>query len=52
MYRTRVDVDPDPEPSEVVEWAWVEQEKLRAAVRATPFAFSPWLVGQLGAWPA
>jgi len=52
VYSARVDVDPTPDPTEVVEWAWVEQDLLRVAVSATPFAFSPWLVGQLDAWPA
>ena len=52
VYAARVEVDPTPDPGEVVEWAWVDQDLLRVAVRATPFAFSPWLVGQLDAWPA
>jgi isopentenyl-diphosphate delta-isomerase len=52
VYLARVEVDPTPDPSEVVEWAWVAPNDLRAAVRATPFAFSPWLVGQLAGWPA
>jgi isopentenyl-diphosphate Delta-isomerase len=50
VYNARVEVDPDPDPSEVMEWAWVDQDLLRVAVRATPFVFSPWLVGQLDAW--
>lgn len=36
-----------PNPDEVAEWAWVEPSRLIESVRATPFAFSPWLVGQL-----
>ena len=52
VYLARVEVDPAPDPSEVAEWAWVEQDLLRVAARATPFAFSPWLVGQLDAWRA
>jgi isopentenyl-diphosphate delta-isomerase len=52
VYLARVQVDPTPDPSEVAEWAWIEQDLLRVAVRATPFAFSPWLVGQLDAWRA
>jgi len=52
VFLARVVVDPSPDPSEVVEWAWVAPDKLREAVRATPFAFSPWLVGQLEGWPA
>ena len=51
VYLSAVDTDPSPHPDEVVEWQWVEQDLLRIAVRATPFAFSPWLVGQLDAWP-
>ena len=51
VYLAGVDADPTPDPSEVVEWRWVDQDLLRVAVRATPFAFSPWLVGQLDAWP-
>ena len=35
-------------PAEVVEWAWVDWDDLVAAARATPFAFSPWAVSQLG----
>jgi isopentenyl-diphosphate delta-isomerase len=52
VYLARIGVDPMPDPREVVEWAWVEQDALRVAVRSTPFAFSPWLVGQLDAWPS
>ena len=51
VYVARVEVDPTPDAREVVEWVWVEQELLRSAVRGTPFVFSPWLVGQLDAWP-
>jgi isopentenyl-diphosphate delta-isomerase len=36
-------------PSEVVEYHWVAPAALRAAVAATPFAFSPWIVLQLEA---
>lgn len=39
--------DLDPDPAEIAEWAWVELADLRAAVARTPFAFSPWLNGQL-----
>lgn len=35
-----------PDPDEVAEWRWVEPERLLAGVRATPWAFSPWLVLQ------
>jgi isopentenyl-diphosphate delta-isomerase len=50
VFRTVVDADPQPDPDEVAEWEWVTPEHLRAAVDATPFAFSPWLVLQLGEW--
>lgn len=43
--------EPSPRPDEVAEWAWVEPQKLRLAVQATPFAYSPWLVEQLEQWP-
>lgn len=36
-----------PDPDEVAEWSWVHPALLRDAVRATPFAFSPWLGEQL-----
>lgn len=42
----------DANPLEVAEWAWVAPDALRAAVEATPFAFSPWLVLQLEQWKA
>lgn len=41
-----------PNPAEVVEWQWVEPERLLAGVRATPWAFSPWLVLQAEQLPA
>ena len=50
VYRAVVDGDPVPAPDEVAEWAWVAPGDLRAAVEATPFAFSPWLVLQLEQW--
>jgi isopentenyl-diphosphate delta-isomerase len=42
----RIDGPLDPRPSEVAEWQWVEPDDLRTGVRATPWAFSPWLVLQ------
>ncbi|GAA1182718.1 isopentenyl-diphosphate Delta-isomerase [Nesterenkonia xinjiangensis] len=39
--------DPRPHPDEVAELVWVRPEQLRAAVEATPWAFSPWLVLQV-----
>ncbi len=50
VFSTVVDRDPVPAPDEVAEWAWVAPAELRAAVEATPFAFSPWLVLQLEQW--
>jgi isopentenyl-diphosphate delta-isomerase len=46
----------DPSPDEVAETRWVTVDELRAAVAATPWALSPWLVEQMplldtaGAW--
>lgn len=34
-------------PDEVEEWHWAAPESFRAAVTATPFAFSPWISLQL-----
>ena len=36
-----------PDPTEVMDWRWAERSSVRQAVRATPFAFSPWLVRQV-----
>lgn len=43
--------NPQPDDSEVCEWQWVSPAKLETATTATPFAFSPWLVWQVEAWP-
>jgi len=51
VFRASVGGDPDPDPEEVDDWAWAEPEQLRAAVAATPFAFSPWLALQLAQSP-
>jgi isopentenyl-diphosphate Delta-isomerase len=50
VFTALADSDPAPAADEVAEWAWVEPAELRAAVSATPFAFSPWLGWQLTAW--
>jgi isopentenyl-diphosphate delta-isomerase len=50
VFRTTVSVDPEPAADEVAEWEWIHPEDLREAVEAAPFAFSPWLVLQLGEW--
>lgn len=39
---------PEPLPDEVDSFDWIEPAELFAAVDAAPFAFSPWLVEQLG----
>jgi isopentenyl-diphosphate delta-isomerase len=36
-----------PDPSEVMDWHWADPQSVWRAVRATPFAFSPWLVRQV-----
>lgn len=38
-----------PAPTEVSEWEWVDVRQLLSAVKATPWAFSPWLTLQLPA---
>jgi len=50
VFRATVSVDPRPALDEVAEWAWIHPDELRTAVEAAPFAFSPWLVLQLGEW--
>ncbi|MGE3192169.1 MAG: isopentenyl-diphosphate Delta-isomerase [Microbacteriaceae bacterium] len=52
VFRAVVDTDPQPADVEVAEWEWATPERVRAAVEATPFAFSPWLVLQLSEWTA
>lgn len=52
VFRAVVDTDPQPADDEVAEWEWATPEHVRAAVEATPFAFSPWLVLQLSEWTA
>ncbi|WP_144761926.1 isopentenyl-diphosphate Delta-isomerase [Curtobacterium sp. 9128] len=51
VFRAAVDRDPEPAPDEVAEWVWLSEDKLRAAVSAAPFAFSPWLGWQLTELP-
>lgn len=40
--------DLHPDPDEVAEYRWTDADDLRVAVRAAPWAFSPWLRLQLG----
>ena len=51
VFTAQATSEPRPRDDEVCEWAWVKPHDLMAAVRATPFAFSPWLVEQLEQWP-
>lgn len=46
VYTAFTDDEPDVNPNEVVDFRWVEPSALAAALRATPWAFSPWLVLQ------
>lgn len=46
VYVGRIDGALEPSPAEVAEWQWVEPDRLAQALRATPWAFSPWLVLQ------
>ncbi|RJT45128.1 isopentenyl-diphosphate Delta-isomerase [Rahnella woolbedingensis] len=39
---------PAPRGSEVMDFQWVKPEDLLSSVRTTPWAFSPWMVLQLG----
>ncbi len=36
-----------PRPGEVAEWSWTAPDALLTAVRAAPYAFSPWMREQL-----
>lgn len=47
VHVARIEGHPSPSPDEVVEWAWTRVDDLAAALRAAPFAFSPWLREQL-----
>jgi isopentenyl-diphosphate Delta-isomerase len=44
----RVTATVRPNPEEVVEHRWVPLRDVRAAVATAPWAFSPWMVAQLG----
>lgn len=46
--RLRGGRQPDPVVEEIDSLAWADPEAVIAAVDATPFAFSPWLVEELG----
>lgn len=49
VFRAHVAGDPTPAAGEVDDWAWADPAGFRAAVAATPFAFSPWLALQFAA---
>ncbi|HXR43200.1 MAG TPA: isopentenyl-diphosphate Delta-isomerase [Pseudolysinimonas sp.] len=51
VFTATATADPAPAADEVAEWAWVEPSRLRDAVAAAPFTWSPWLALQLAAWP-
>lgn len=46
VYTAVTDEAPMPNPAEVMELVWVAPGALAAAIAATPWAFSPWLVLQ------
>lgn len=46
VYVATVSAPPLPDPDEVAEAVWVAPAALATSVRATPWAFSPWLVLQ------
>lgn len=46
VYTARVDREPRLNPHEVLEARWVDPADLARSLRATPWAFSPWLVLQ------
>ncbi|AWB90295.1 isopentenyl-diphosphate Delta-isomerase [Homoserinimonas hongtaonis] len=50
VYRATVTSELAPSPDEIAEYRWVRPGALAEAVRAAPFAFSPWLVMQLEQW--
>nr|WP_246012469.1 isopentenyl-diphosphate Delta-isomerase [Myceligenerans xiligouense] len=46
VYEAITDDEPRPNPDEVAEARWSAPEALGVALRATPWAFSPWFVEQ------
>ncbi len=51
VYTAFTDDEPAPHPDEVVDFRWVEPAALATALRATPWAFTPWLVMQADQLP-
>ena len=47
VYLFETEDDPAPNPDEVDSFAWAPVRDVLAAVDATPFAFSPWMVEEL-----
>lgn len=47
VYIATAATDPLPRPDEVMDLEWVSPRDLLASARATPWAFSPWMVKQL-----
>jgi isopentenyl-diphosphate delta-isomerase len=47
VFFTRAASRPQPNEQEVMDYAWLPVEKLLAAVKAQPAAYSPWMVEQL-----
>lgn len=47
VYTARLDSQVAPNPEELMQWDWIQPEKLRSAAEAAPFAFSPWMIEQL-----
>ena len=51
VYLAVTDEEPRLNPDEVMDARWVEAEALGHALRATPWAFSPWFVSQAREMP-
>jgi len=47
VYTARIASELAPSPAEVMDHEWVEPDRLAHAIRATPWAFSPWMVLQV-----
>lgn len=47
VFTARSEQLPEPHPDEVMDLRWVTGEELEAAVRAAPWALSPWMLEQM-----
>lgn len=47
VFTARIRADLNPRPDEICAHHWATPEDVRAAVDATPFAFSPWMIAQV-----